>query len=69
MTLGRNRHLVRHGGAVALGAGSRVKVAEAFSRRCPVVSTPVGVYGYNVENERELLIADSVMSWPTHASG
>ena len=42
-----------------LGAGTRVKVAEAFSRRCPLVSTPVGVYGYNVENERELLIADS----------
>jgi len=34
-------------------------MAEAFSRRCPLVSTPVGVYGYNVENERELLIADS----------
>ena len=42
-----------------LGAGTRVKVAEAFSRKCPLVSTRLGVYGYNVENERELLIADS----------
>jgi glycosyltransferase involved in cell wall biosynthesis len=42
-----------------LGAGTRVKVAEAFSRRCPLVSTPLGVYGYNVENERELLIGNS----------
>ena len=42
-----------------LGAGTRVKVAEAFSRRCPLVSTPLGVYGYNVANERELLIAGS----------
>ena len=42
-----------------LGAGTRVKVAEAFSRQCPLVSTPLGVYGYQVENGRELLIADS----------
>jgi glycosyltransferase involved in cell wall biosynthesis len=42
-----------------LGAGTRVKVADAFSRRCPVVSTALGVHGYNVEHERELLIADS----------
>jgi glycosyltransferase involved in cell wall biosynthesis len=42
-----------------LGAGTRVKIAEAFSRRCPLVSTSLGAYGYDVENERELFVADS----------
>jgi glycosyltransferase involved in cell wall biosynthesis len=42
-----------------LGAGTRVKIAEAFSRRCPLVSTSLGAYGYDVEDERELLVADS----------
>ena len=41
------------------GLVPRFKVAEAFSRRCALVSTPLGVYGCNIdENERELLIAD-----------
>jgi glycosyltransferase involved in cell wall biosynthesis len=39
------------------GAGTRVKIADAFSRRCPVVSTPLGAFGYRVESGRELLIA------------
>ena len=42
-----------------LGAGTRVKIAEAFSRRCPIVSTSLGAYGYNVEHEREVLVANS----------
>lgn len=42
-----------------LGAGTRVKIAEAFSRRCPIVSTSLGAYGYNVEHEREMLVANS----------
>jgi glycosyltransferase involved in cell wall biosynthesis len=42
-----------------LGAGTRVKIAEAFSRRCPLVSTSLGAYGYDVSNEQELLVADS----------
>ena len=41
------------------GAGTRVKIAEAFSRRCPVVSTSLGAYGYEVQDQRELLLADS----------
>jgi glycosyltransferase involved in cell wall biosynthesis len=39
------------------GAGTRVKIADAFSRKCPVVSTPLGAFGYQVESGRELLIA------------
>jgi len=40
------------------GAGTRVKVADAFSRKCPVVATRLGAYGYEVEHGRELLLAD-----------
>jgi len=40
------------------GAGTRVKLAEAFSRKCPVVSTRLGAFGYEVEHGRELLLAD-----------
>jgi glycosyltransferase involved in cell wall biosynthesis len=41
-----------------VGAGTRVKIAEAFARGLPVVSTSVGAFGYAVENGRELLLAD-----------
>lgn len=44
---------------VHTGAGTRVKVAEAFSRKCPLVSTSLGAYGYRVTHGSELLIADS----------
>jgi glycosyltransferase involved in cell wall biosynthesis len=40
------------------GAGTRVKIADAFSRKCPVISTRLGAFGYEVENGRELLLAD-----------
>ena len=40
------------------GAGMRVKIADAFSRKCPVVSTHLGAYGYDVQNGRELLLAN-----------
>jgi glycosyltransferase involved in cell wall biosynthesis len=41
------------------GAGTRLKIAEAFSRKCPVVSTRFGAYGYDVQDRNELLLADS----------
>jgi glycosyltransferase involved in cell wall biosynthesis len=43
---------------IKVGAGTRVKVAEGFARKCPVVTTTIGVFGYDVENGREALIAD-----------
>jgi glycosyltransferase involved in cell wall biosynthesis len=42
-----------------LGAGTRIKIAEAFSRKCPVVSTPLGAYGYDLVHGQELLLAGS----------
>jgi glycosyltransferase involved in cell wall biosynthesis len=44
---------------IKTGAGTRVKVAEGFARRCPVVSTPFGAFGYDVANGRELMLADA----------
>lgn len=41
------------------GGGTRVKISNAFSRRCPVVSSRLGAYGYEVVNDRELKLADS----------
>jgi glycosyltransferase involved in cell wall biosynthesis len=43
---------------IRLGGGTRVKIADAFSRKCPVVSTRLGAFGYNVESGRELLLVD-----------
>ena len=40
------------------GAGTRGKIALAFSRHCPVVSTSVGAYGYEVESGQEIILAD-----------
>jgi glycosyltransferase involved in cell wall biosynthesis len=43
---------------IQFGAGTRVKIAEAFSRKCPVVSTRFGAYGYDVQDGDELFLAD-----------
>jgi glycosyltransferase involved in cell wall biosynthesis len=44
---------------IRLGAGMRVKIAEAFSRKCPLVSTRFGALGYDVADGKELLLADT----------
>lgn len=43
---------------IRIGGGTRIKIAEAFSRKCPVVSTHWGAFGYDVADQRELLLAD-----------
>ena len=40
------------------GGGTRVKISNAFSRQCPVVSSRLGAYGYDVVDGRELKLAD-----------
>lgn len=44
---------------ILVGGGTRIKIAEAFSRKCPVVSTGQGAYGYDIESGKECLLADS----------
>lgn len=39
------------------GGGTRIKLLEAFAYRVPVVSTPLGAEGLEVEAERHLLVA------------
>jgi glycosyltransferase involved in cell wall biosynthesis len=41
------------------GAGTRIKIAEAFSRKCPVVSTTYGAYGYDVKDREHVRLADT----------
>ncbi len=43
---------------IQFGGGTRIKIADAFSRKCPVVSTRLGAYGYEVEDRRQLRLAD-----------
>jgi polysaccharide biosynthesis protein PslH len=43
---------------IRVGGGTRIKTAESFSRKCPVVSTSLGVYGYDVTSGSEILLAD-----------
>ena len=44
---------------IRIGAGTRGKIAHAFGRKCPVVSTTLGAYGYEVTDMREIILADS----------
>jgi glycosyltransferase involved in cell wall biosynthesis len=43
---------------VQTGAGTRIKVAEGFSRKCPMVSTTLGAFGYDITSGEEMLLAD-----------
>jgi glycosyltransferase involved in cell wall biosynthesis len=44
---------------IRFGSGTRVKMAEGFARKCPVVATTIGAFGYAVESGREFLLGDS----------
>jgi glycosyltransferase involved in cell wall biosynthesis len=44
---------------IRLGAGTRVKIAYGFGRKCPVISTSLGAFGYDPVDGRELYLADS----------
>lgn len=44
---------------ILFGGGTRIKIAEAFSRKCPAVSTSVGAFGYEVVHGRQLLLSDT----------
>jgi glycosyltransferase involved in cell wall biosynthesis len=44
---------------IRFGGGTRVKIADAFSRKCPVVATSLGAFGYDVQDGKQLRIADT----------
>ena len=41
-----------------VGSGTRLKLLQAMSAGCAIVSTRVGAMGLNVQNGREMLLAD-----------
>ena len=41
------------------GGGTRIKIAEGFARKCPVVATPLGAFGYEVADRVHLRLAES----------
>ena len=41
------------------GGGTRLKIIEAFSRKCPVISTSVGAYGLDVTDSKDILLEDT----------
>ena len=43
---------------IKVGAGTRVKVAEGFSRNLAGCATTIGAFGYDVEDGREILLAN-----------
>ena len=44
---------------IRTGAGTRVKIPLAYSRRCPIVSTPLGAFGFADQSGETLLMADT----------
>ncbi|MEW5804409.1 MAG: glycosyltransferase family 4 protein [bacterium] len=44
---------------IRAGGGTRIKALEAFAYRKPVVSTPLGVEGIDVQHEKQVLISDT----------
>jgi glycosyltransferase involved in cell wall biosynthesis len=44
---------------IRIGGGTRLKILEAMSLGIPVVSTPIGCEGLDVEHGRDILIADT----------
>ena len=48
---------------IYMGAGTRVKIAQAFSLKCPVVSTSIGAYGYEAVNGYDMFLADTAASF------
>ncbi len=44
---------------VRTGGGTRVKVAEGFSRKCPIVATSLGAFGYEARDGHDLLLVDT----------
>ena len=44
---------------IRVGGGTRLKVAEALSHKCPLVSTGLGAFGYDLIDEKEILLADT----------
>lgn len=43
---------------IRMGGGTRIKVLEGFARKCPVITTKLGAFGYDIKDGEEAYIAD-----------
>lgn len=43
---------------IKVGAGTRVKMAEGIARRCPIVTTKIGAFGYELKDRVHVLFAE-----------
>ncbi len=43
-----------------IGGGTRLKILEAFSKMCPVISTPAGAYGMGVSDGKDIILREDV---------
>jgi glycosyltransferase involved in cell wall biosynthesis len=43
---------------IRIGGGTRVKIAEGFAHKCPIVSTPLGAYGYEARDGHNMYLGD-----------
>ena len=43
---------------IRVGGGTRIKVLEGFARKCPVVATRLGAFGYDIRDGEEAFLAD-----------
>ncbi len=48
---------------IRVGAGTRVKIAQGFSEKCPIVSTSFGALGYGAVDGRQMYLADSARAF------
>jgi glycosyltransferase involved in cell wall biosynthesis len=44
---------------IHVGGGTRIKIVEGFSKKCPIVSTSLGAFGYGASHGNEMFLADS----------
>lgn len=48
---------------IRVGAGTRIKIAQAFSQKCPVVSTSSGAHGYQLPDRSNMYVADTAAAF------
>ena len=44
---------------ITYGGGTRIKILDAFSKKCPVIATPIGAYGIQGMHREHLLMTES----------
>jgi glycosyltransferase involved in cell wall biosynthesis len=45
------------------GGGTRIKIAEAFSKHCPLVATTLGAHGYDLKDGHQCFLRDEPNSF------